>query len=445
MRAGALSLTATLLFGACGGTTTPQPLEARPASGTSPDATDTPPRAEPRELGAGFRPLQGSEPRVLEALVARTHQVRGLTPVRPIRARVGGARAIAAHLTSKIEDDDLVDVRDLYVALGMLPPDLDVVAFLAEVTAEQVIGFYDPELDVLVVRDDVMASLVSGSPDPEALLTLAHEIVHALQGQHLDLLARMEREDATMDEDNAFTSLAEGDATLGMLLVGASIGRVPTARALASLPSSIAEGLESTGEAEPSVLDGAPPIIRAGLTVPYVAGLLFCADRYRAGGFRAVDAAHRDLPATTEQVFHPEKYVAGERALPVRIGPMPAIEGAGFALVREDTLGELEVGIYLARGTTEDVDFAGAAGWGGDRVRVVRRGDELGAVFFVSFDTEADAVEAERALASRDAGDVGRLVRRDGRALGIAHGLPESLHAAVVAELATQPGASGIR
>ena len=70
-------------------------------------------------------------------------------------------------------------------------------------------------------------------------------------------------------------------------------------------------------------LGPAPSVVDTWLGWPYRRGTAFVADLLRAGGWAQVDAALRTPPATTEQVIHLEKYLAGEPAIPVRIPAPP--------------------------------------------------------------------------------------------------------------------------
>lgn len=415
---------------ACGG---PPPTH-EPAGSSGGEAPSGEVRPTDRSLLSSSRRPSSEEVAVLDRIVDATTRVRNLPLLRPLDIRVADNAAIARHLIEGIEDEEILELVDLYVALGMLAPDDDVVAILGRVVGEQVVGFYDPELDLLVVRSDVVRGLVSGQRvDPETFVTIAHEVVHALQGQHLGLLDRMDRE-VDVDDDDAYQALVEGDATLSMLAVAGAVAGQPLEALLGGMPSTLDldGGLGSSGSEE---LSSAPPIVRIGLTAPYVAGLRFCAALHARGGFEAIDAAHRTLPTTTEQLLHPEKFFAGESEESVSLDGLDSIEAAGYQRVREDTLGELEVAIYLGRGTARGLAPEAGEGWAGDRVRVYRRGESVAAVWALRFDTEADALEAEAAAARSDGLGPARSRARVGRDLFVVHGFDTSLREAVLATL----------
>ena len=66
-----------------------------------------------------------------------------------------------------------------------------------------VVGFYDPETDELVVRGAALT--------PYVRTTIAHELVHALDDQHLDL-DRPEYDEADDEIGFGFSSVVEGNA-----------------------------------------------------------------------------------------------------------------------------------------------------------------------------------------------------------------------------------------
>ena len=141
-------------------------------------------------------------------------------------------------------------------------------------------------------------------------------------------------------------------------------------------------------------LDDAPAILRVTLVAPYLRGLQFVAAAQGRGGWPAVNNAHRRPPATSEQVLHPEKFFARERGEAIEIPDNEEVLAAGFTRIEEDTLGELELSVYLGQGQPSGTDDEAAAGWAGDRLAVYVRGDQAAVVWWTTWDTDADAHEA---------------------------------------------------
>ena len=118
-----------------------------------------------------------------------------------------------------------------------------------------------------------------------------------------------------------------------------------------------------------------PAFMQDTLLFPYQAGAQFAMGRQlRAAGPRWT-RLHAQMPESTEQMLHPEKYAAGEAPVVVTLPAALATRmGPGWTLPMLDTLGELQTGHLAAREAAVDADVAGRcrrAGWGGDRMAVI--------------------------------------------------------------------------
>jgi hypothetical protein len=123
----------------------------------------------------------------------------------------------------------------------------------------------------------------------------------------------------------------------------------------------------------------APLILREGLIFPYLGGAEFMLWWSQNG--HAVLPLGSQLPLSTEQVLHPERYVGKDTPVLVRFADSTA------DVLYEDTLGELEIDILLAvlRGS-EEAALAVPLGWGGDRYRVYRTPDGPALVWYLAWD-----------------------------------------------------------
>jgi hypothetical protein len=114
------------------------------------------------------------------------------------------------------------------------------------------------------------------------------------------------------------------------------------------------------------------------------------------GGYKGVDEAFGSPPDSTEQILHPEKYLDRETPIAVTVpADLPSKLGAGWSNGGSDTLGELQLRIWLTQGGVSTAAASrAAAGWGGDRVMLL---DGLGGAAAVAliteWDTPADANE----------------------------------------------------
>lgn len=399
-----------LLLAACGGGAARPAADARESSEDLPPSAEGPTFPKKHKAEGSRRTPTRRETRVIEELMGAAERVRNLRFARPVPVLVENRARITEYVSSQIEEDELERARVVYTALGLLPADLDVRALLLRLMGEQVVGYYDADAKHLVVRDDIMrgftrdrAREASAQSDlAEARIVLLHELVHALQDQNLELSAHIHAERDT-DASNAYHALVEGDATLAMIGYALEREEIPLHR-LTGNPAQV-RSFSDVVRRSPlagSELEQAPPIVRVPLLSSYVDGLSFCASLHGSGGFAAIDRAHTAPPLSTEQVLHPERFAEPDLPTPVVLPALAELEAAGYALVREDTLGELEMGVYFGQtGSQEDARNA-AEGWDGDRVRVYRdqRNERPAAVVWLSvWDSERDAKEAEAASA----------------------------------------------
>ncbi len=294
----------------------------------------------------GLRDMSGDE---LQKEVAEIGQIPFRSPVvfdyLDRRQLVAYLREVvdAEYPASKAE----ADARTL-VAFGLLEPGTDLRRLRSRLLEQNVAGFYDDRPG----RKRLYAVSEDRRLTPANQMILAHELRHALQDQYMDTRGLLD--DAIGDFDDrrmAVLSLLEGDATF--LMEQFLVSRAPGGNELG-------QALSGASFPTPPV-DGAPPILRDQLVLPYTAGVDFVTSLWKAGGWSAVRGAWSRPPQSTEQVLHPEKYRAGEapRAVLVTYSPRTG------RLVNQGVLGEM-----LTRTLLGDAQSHGAEGWGGDAFRV---------------------------------------------------------------------------
>jgi hypothetical protein len=243
----------------------------------------------------------------------------------------------------------------LLIHLGLLPAGSSLEQLELDLQAGQVVGFYDPISKQLYVLSQ------SGGVGVLQKVTFSHEFTHALQDQNFGL-AKLNTDAADQtDRDMARLSLAEGDATLSMSQWSAkNLSLVD----MLSLAGSAGVGADQ--------LAAAPAILRQTLLFPYQQGLAFVQGIYDSGGWAAVDALYAKPPNSSSQILHPELYATGVEPVAVTLPKVPTSLAAGWQLVTQDTLGELDLTVWLEgeHPTSDQTDAAtsATAQWGGDRV-----------------------------------------------------------------------------
>ena len=311
--------------------------------------------------------------------------------------------------------DDLKGLSRLAVAGGMLPEGTDLAALAVSFTAATAGATYSPlDKQVLLVTE-------RGGPRDSGLLT--HEFVHALQDQHFDLLRMMLVRPFSFDREEAAFALVEGDAVSVERRVGQG-----AAWERKSLDALAREEDERFASYRRGIGAFFPPLLTETFIFRYRDGLRFVETLRRARPAVSLDEVFRRPPVSSEQVLHPEKYLAGESPREVELG-VEEFADEGWRLQASTPLGEVGMrGLLMAGVSGEDARRA-AAGWGGDRSFVFER--EGRAPLFVwrtVWDTARDAQEffraynellRQRAAPARSAGGAGEVERewRDGNAL----------------------------
>lgn len=369
----------------------PTPTDTLPQTPT-PDATEPEATAEPTNTGEAetaaepTESLQTDDPfaEARDEIEDNVIELRGLPQLEEVVPTALTSEELRAELEEDFMEDYSPEESRLDVlalsAFDFLERDFDLYNFTIDLLTEQVAGYYDPETDEFVV-------ISSGEADFGVLeqFTYAHEFVHALQDQHfaLDMLS-----DDTLDTEASFAlrALAEGDATLAQTLY-ISQGYFSQ--------EELFEILEAVGSIDTTVLDSAPPVLARELEFPYTAGLEFVQALYFEGGYDAVDNAWMNLPQSTEQIIHPERYLSGDEPQIISVQPLTDTLGTGWQRIDEDTFGEFYLREYLSQQLMSNVVETAATGWGGDRYAVYwnENTEQLVMVYKLVWDSVADGEE----------------------------------------------------
>jgi hypothetical protein len=346
-RSAAMAVATILLVAACG----PTAPSAVPTASSGP-ATVVP------SLGASATAADPAT--IYAAIAAQVEQIRGLQPKGDIAPVEIDAAQLAANLQKDFDDSNPRSVvensqREL-IALGLLPPGSDLRALVLALESGQVAGYYSPKEKQLFVVNRGAAGV-----GPTQKVTYSHEFTHQLQDQNFDL-SKLDLEAKDQgDRSLARLSLVEGDA------VSAQYTWMQTGLTASDLTQVLTEALDPASIA---ALTGAPAILQQTSLFPYQAGLSFVQALTVRGGYDAVNAAYANPPESTEQITHPDKYVAHEP--PVVVKPpanLAASLGAGWSEAAQDTLGEFQLKVWLQQGGVDAATAATAtAGWGGDRL-----------------------------------------------------------------------------
>ena len=359
-------------------TTTPTPVNTRtPRPSPTPEIIDPTIVAEMELLQE-----QVSEIRELTSSVQVNSHLISDAEVKPILEsyyfhRGGSAEEI--HETGRV-----------LVALGLIEPDYDLTTNILNSLTTSTGGFYIQDTNHIYIVGEEFTALEK--------FAYVHEYNHALVNLKVNLNSMFVSPRCQGNEDRC-------KAIQGL------IGGASTWSALQWLErsASLADYEEISKDQSPAWIlpDGdPPPYALRDQEFPSSEGRSFVEALFSNGGWASVTQAYYQLPESTEQILHPEKYLYQERPVTV---PGPSLEmvlGSEWEQIERNTLGEWMTYLILGHGINlsarlNDRDAAQAAeGWGGDHYQVYYNDqtDETLLVVHWKWDQPSDANEFSSAM-----------------------------------------------
>jgi hypothetical protein len=341
--------------------------------------------AVPTAADPASKPLLAAFDEVLQRIVS----LRQLQPKEAIKRAVRNRQQIRAAMLA-LAQDALSPVeweaeRKAMVQWGLLPPDFRLKEFVLDLLTEQAAGYYDPKQQTFFIADWL--------PQLVQKPVMAHELVHALQDQHYNLQKNFDLVKDQADLSLARKALVEGDAMAVMLLYLLE----PLGLTMADLPDmgTLLQGSTALLGDQFQVYTRAPLILRQQLLFPYVHGLAFVKAALTHGGWPGLQRVYQHPPVSTQQIMHPEKYLAEPAVLPSEV-TLHVPEGAlrtPWQKLKRDVLGEFFLSVILQQFLPEEEARQSAAGWRGDRYELFEQQDSgrLLLVCVTAWDTLAEA------------------------------------------------------
>jgi hypothetical protein len=327
--------------------------------------------------------------RPYHAVLERTTAHYGTPLETPVPSEVIGRDGVPDLLRELLAEEwgeqAVADYQDALVSLGLWPADRDLVEEYVAVSREEVAGLYAPSRRTLYVVADQsvpfslrLLSALSGR-DVFWEMTLAHELVHALQHQSHPRLMTPSLWRAHDDASNAISAALEGHA-LRYGFEALDVPRLPS-------PEEVRDESGDPDRDEESALGRAPALLRLTLLFPYVQG-------YRLSYWEGHELLDQP-PASSEQVLHPER--RHEPFLAIDLQPLHARLPGGCRMLAENSLGELGLYVLFQDLAGDGVSPDAWQGWNGDRYLAARCPDGRAFAWVTAWDSEDDADEFEAA------------------------------------------------
>ena len=410
-----------LLFGVFGRMALPLLVAMQVGCGTPPVAPSSAPAtrvpaevvAQPEEPPPKIDETSPEMRAAIDKTMAELSKVRGLVVKRKVSGKILGRDAVIKLIMAKAQRELPKGVLEaqghLLRGLGLIDADYDFVEGIYGMLRNNVAGFYEQHGEMMYLLDDLEQAAMTE--------TLVHELEHAMQDQHFDLKKMLKYRPGDTDRVTAAHALMEGDAMSAMFDVSMGNAFAISERMLRVMMVTSVAMMEGGTDT--------PRVLQAALVAPYIDGFAFVQKLRERGGWDQVNDAMRDLPISTEQLLHLDKFDAREPPLIVREPPLPDPD---YKKMDADVLGEQGTRMSFEQWGTTRAARRAAAGWGGDRYIVARKEDMVAVAWHIVFDNEDEAKEAATLLRGRlalckERTDLGPLAwKRNGAAIAIAGG-----------------------
>jgi hypothetical protein len=278
-------------------------------------------------------------------------------------------------LATEMPAEELTGQERTYKRFGLIPDTLNLRAFMVALLTEQIAGYYDPSTKVLYV--------VEGADPALTDMTVTHELVHALQDQYFNLDS-LQKLKGNNDRQVAAQSLFEGQAIFEQM--SAMIGARALTTALPGTWDRVRDLIRQGNESMP-LFSRAPFVIQETLLFPYLSGAEFIR---RAKEKRPNANLLQNVPASTEQVIHPERFFETHDDPTDITLPPPRVGKVAY----ENNLGEFETRLLLYEHLKDQsASVRGAAGWDGDRYQLIDLGRGEALAWLSIWDSSVNAAE----------------------------------------------------
>jgi len=315
---------------------------------------------------------------LLKEAVKDVEEIRGLSlgHVEVEVVTISWAKENWGRSYAEADKERILREERIYKALFMIPENASL--YEAEVEWAGVITSAVWQGKIYVVRE-----YFNPWDSFNAKKTLVHELTHILQGKYFHL-----PDVTTFDGEKAKAALIEGDACLmeeayvnkteeNTFIV--EVNGEKTFRRSYSNPKFVVE-----------CSAGLPDTISLLNYFPYDYGLKFTRALHARGGWESVNQAYENPPTTTEQIIHPEKYFADEKAQSVK---EPPVTEGGWEKIRNERFGEYFIQVMLGNWIPKDEAEKAAEGWGGDNFTYYERGEDYLLTWNITWDSSKDASE----------------------------------------------------
>ncbi len=364
--------------------------KAADATAETSDSAETvslPTAPAPQEPGSAQVQLSPQIIELADRIEPRIREFRGLSADQPIVKTFASRQEIEKRLlelADELNPPGQIELdKKIFVKLGLVPRSFDLSEFLRRISLLSTVSLSDPETDTLYIAESL-----TGVTDEEIVVSLVVNLVHALQDQHFNLTPYTTKVPGNDDASIARLALVLGDA-LAVLVDYSLNSKTLTPGQVRDIERSFRSGIESQlGE---NVTDA----LKQFNVFPAVSGFQFMGSFRKWNTWKDTTKLYSDVPRSTEQIMHPEKYIAS-RDDPTVVQPQspPDVLSAPWKSISANVLGEFSLYLVLNRFIGKEKAEGAAQGWDGDRLELFEHPNGNLALFLRSvWDAEQDASE----------------------------------------------------
>ena len=263
--------------------------------------------------------------------LAEMSKLISLPILSPLKKSMRSREEIQAYLLQKMKEDKDADKRyadrKTMEKFGLLPKDYPLDQVLVKVLTEQIAGLYDTDSQEFFIADWT-------SPEDQKMV-MSHELTHALMDQHFHIDQWTDAAKPNDDGELARDAVIEGSAMAAM--VDYQLGGKGSIRDLGDFDPSLLMG---DADSSPE-LSKAPKVLQDELLFPYVAGIKFTQRVLQASsGWPDFHKVFENPPLSTQQILHPELYLAGVAPPKIKLPETAGVISADWKKLDENAMGE---------------------------------------------------------------------------------------------------------
>jgi hypothetical protein len=298
-------------------------------------------------------------------------QILSLPVKRPLKKSLRSRQQIRDYLIEQEKQDKeprkrYADQRALE-AFGLIPRGFPLESYLLDLLTDQIAGLYDSKAGEFYIADWISAE--------DQKPVMAHELTHALDDQYYHIDAWQKAARPNDDAESAREAVLEGSALAAMFDYTLAPEKM-SVRNFADIASLIDQQALDEAEKDP-VMVKAPQFIKDDLLFPYVAGAGFTQQFLKAtSGWADFHKVFENPPVSTQQILHPEMYLAGVKPPPLALPKIKSILPHGWKELDQNVMGEYGLNEVLKQFLDKEGAASLSPDWAADRYSISESGDK---------------------------------------------------------------------